>query len=197
VDDNAVMSATDTLASQLREIFGNRVKMIAEFGAHAQVCGIVDTVTIEDLDKCAALFAKDRPAPLLMLVDELSRALDAFPLEFNEIISTRRLIAGTDLLAALTVPVEDLRRACEAQARGHLVHLREGYIEAAGKAKSVTQLVSASDVPFRALVSNIARLDGTSGEQLQIQLGLATTDFPAALGSAERLVEYVDRWRKA
>src|SRR5580765_8575410 len=127
------MSAPDTLAAQLREIFGDRLQMVAAFGADAQTCAVVDSIALADLDKCATLFVKQRPAPLLMLIDELSRALDAFPLEFNEIISTRRLIAGTDLLAALTVPAEDLRRACEAQARGHLVNLREGYIEAAGE----------------------------------------------------------------
>src|SRR5206468_8406004 len=127
----------------------------------------VDSIAMGDLDKCAALFGRKVPAPLLMLVDELARSLDAFPLELNEIITTRRLITGTDLLAALTVPVEDLRRACEAQARGHLVHLREGYIEAAADRKAVSALVAASVAPFRALVTNVARLDGTTAEQLQ------------------------------
>src|SRR5207244_9011573 len=142
----------------------------------------------------AAAFGRKPPAPLLILVDELSRALDAFPLELNEIITTRRLISGTDLLASLAVPVEDLRRACEAQARGHLVHLREGYIEAAGDKKAISGLVAASVVPFRALVANVARLDGTSVEQLQRRLGLSTEDFPAAFRAAERLVDYVDQW---
>jgi hypothetical protein len=191
------MDAIGTTAARLQEIFGNRVKMICAFGAESQTCAIVETITIADLDKCASVFGKSRPAPLLVLVDELSRALDAFPLEFNEIISTRRLLAGTDLLADLAVPTEDLRRASEAQARGHLVHLREGYIEAAGNRRAVSKLVASSVVPFRALVANIARLDGTSGDELQSRLGLATHNFPTALNSAERLVEYVDRWRRA
>jgi hypothetical protein len=191
------MSAPDTLAAQLREIFGDRLQMVAAFGADSQTCAVVDNIALADLDKCATLFVKQRPAPLLMLIDELSRALDAFPLEFNEIIATRRLIAGTDLLAALTVPAEDLRRACEAQARGHLVHLREGYIEAAGERKAIAQLVAASGAPFRALVANVARLDGTSGDELAGRLGLTTGDFPAALRAAERLVAYVDEWSKA
>jgi hypothetical protein len=191
------MSVTDTVAAQLKEIFGNRVKMIAAFGADSQICAILDDITITDLDKCASTFGKSRPAPLLMPAAELSRALDAFPLELNEIIFTRRVIAGTDLLAALAVPAEDLRRACEAQARSHLVHLREGYVEAGGDRKAVSRLVAASVVPFGGLVANIARLDDTSVDQLKSQLVLVTHDFPAALRSAERLVEYVDRWRKA
>jgi hypothetical protein len=197
------MASDDTIASQLREIFVDRLRMVAAFGRDAHICAIVDSITVGDLDKCADFFNRSADwkssagAPLLIAVDELSRALDAFPLEFNEIIATRRLIAGTDLLAAMSVPVEDVRRACEVQARSHLVHLREGYIEAAGDRKAVTALVAASQSPFRALVSNIARLDGTSPDDLIARLGLKSDGYADALRAAERLVEHVDRWRKA
>ena len=67
---------------------------------------------------------------------ELRRALDAFPLELSEIIATRRVVAGHDLFADIVVPKQELRRACEVQARGHVLHLREGYIEAAGDRKN-------------------------------------------------------------
>ena len=187
---------SDSLAAALAGIFEDRLKMVAGFGADSQICAIVSTITADDLDKCAKAFGKSPPAPLLMLVEELSRALDAFPLELNEIITTRRLIAGTDLLAALTIPAEDLRRACEAQARGHLLHLREAYIEAAGDKKAVSSLVTASVTPFRALVANAARLDATSGDELERRLGLSTEDFPAVLRSAERLVQHLDQWSR-
>jgi hypothetical protein len=188
---------SDSPAATLAGIFGDRLKMVALFGADSQSCAFVTSISVDDLDRCAAAFGRKSPAPLLMLVEELSRALDAFPLELNEIIATRRVVAGTDLLAALTVPVEDLRRACEAQARGHLLHLREGYIEAAGDKKAVASLVAASVAPFRALVANIARLDRSSPDELQRRLSLGTADFPAALGAAERLVSHVDQWTQA
>lgn len=197
------MTATDTLAAQLKEIFGERLGMIAAFGGDASTCAIVETLTVADLDRCAALSAAWRrlrlDPPLLILVDELARALDAFPLEFNEIIATRRVIFGADLFAGMSVPADDLRRACEMQARGHLVHLREGYMEAAGDRKAIARLVSASVVPFRALLSNIARLDGCVVDELvkRLAIGDLETGFPEALQAAERLVEYVDRWRKA
>jgi hypothetical protein len=195
------MSATDTLASQLGGIFGGRLKMVATFGGDAHACAVVDTLTADDLDACAAHQAGWKKAgvapPLLIVVNELTRALDAFPLEFSEIISTRRLIAGTDLFAALTVPPEDLRRACETHARGHLVHLREAYIETGGNEQAAGQLVSAAVVPFRALLTNIARLDGTTVDELAGRLGLGdfSKGFRGSLQAAERLVEYVDRWR--
>src|SRR5262245_10078882 len=189
------MASHDRLAAQLREVFGDRLKMVATFGADAHTCAIVESVTTEDLDKCARLFGGSAGwksaglgAPLLISSDELKRALDAFPLEFSEIIATRRLIAGDDLLTTLSVPAEDLRRACEVQARSHLVHLREGYIEAGGDRKAVAALVAASKSPFQALVSNIARLDQTTSDDLIKRLGLIADGFPDALHAAERLV---------
>jgi hypothetical protein len=194
------MTATDTLAAQLRDVFGDRLRMVAAFGHAAHTVAIVETVTPSDLDKCASFCPGWKKIglapPLLMPVVELSRALEAFPLEFSEILATRKLIAGTDLLAALKVPLEDLRRACEVQARSHLVHLREGYIEAAGNGKAVARLVDASKRPFHALVANVARLDGSSVDDLISRMGLGGHTFREALIAAERLVEYVDRWGK-
>jgi hypothetical protein len=196
------MSATDTQAAQLMELFGARLKMVAAFGSDSNTCAVVESLTIADLDGCAALSAAWKrlglDPPLLMLAGEISRALDAFPLEFSEIIATKRLIVGTDLFEAMVVPAEDLRRACEVQARGHLVHLREAYIEAAGDYKAVAQLVSASVIPFRALLLNIARLDGTTVDDLmkKLEQPYVTQGFPECLKAAERVVEYTDKWNR-
>jgi hypothetical protein len=196
------MSNVEKLAAQLAEIFGPRLKMVAAFGAGSQTCAVVDTLSVDDLGRCAGLSAAWKRAgldvPLLIVHDELARALDAFPLEFSEIIATRRLIAGTDLFNQVRVAPEDLRRTCEVQARGHLVHLREGFIEAANDDGAVARLVSASAVPFRALLANVARLDGSTVDELMKKLDLSyqTKGFPDALGAAERLVQYVDRWSR-
>jgi hypothetical protein len=196
------MTSTDTLGAQLADIFGQRLRMLATFGAGPQTCAIVETLTVDDLGRCAALSAGWKrlglDAPLFILQSELTRALDAFPLEFSEILATRRLVAGTDLFVSLAVPSEDLRRACEVQARGHLVHLREGYIEAAEDDASIARLVAASAVPFRALLANVARLDGSTVDELMKKLDIPyqTKGFADALRAAERLVEYVDRWTR-
>jgi hypothetical protein len=76
------------------------------------------------------------------------------------------------------------------------MHLREGFIEAGKDRKAVDRLVLAAVAPFRALVTNAARLDGISPKALVTQLNLENFEsgFPEALQAAERLVEYVDRW---
>ena len=61
-------------------------------------------------------------------------SLDAFPLEFGAILADHAVVSGASPFDGLTVDAADLRRACEVQARSHLLHLREGYIERADAA---------------------------------------------------------------
>src|SRR5688572_22482084 len=190
----------DAMAAQLKQIFNDRLRMVAAFGDDANACAVVQTLTLEDLDRCAAHASAwtraGLDAPLLIVEGELRRALDAFPLELTEIIATRRVVAGADLFADIMVPKQELRRACEVQARGHVLHLREGYIQASGERKAVANLVAAAVPPFRALVKNVARLEGISPKALVTQLDLDNfeKEFPEALRAAERIVDYVDRW---
>ena len=88
----------DEMAAQLAEIFTERLKMVAAFGDRPNACAVVQALTIDDLDRCAAHTPKwtkaGLDAPLLIVESELRRALDAFPLELSEIIATRRIIAS-------------------------------------------------------------------------------------------------------
>lgn len=190
----------DSLAAQLKDIFGDRLKMVAAFGDKASTCAVVQSLTLGDLDRCAVHGAAwnnaGLDAPLLIVEGDLRRSLDAFPLELTEIIATRRIVQGADLFAEVVVPKQDLRRACEVQARGHALHLRESYIEAAADTKKIAALVAAAVPPFRALVKNVARLDGIAPKALVTQLKLDNFEkgFPESLRAAEQIVEYVDRW---
>jgi hypothetical protein len=77
-----------------------------------------------------------------------------------------------------------------------VLHLREGYVEAAGDKNAVSKLIAAAVPPFRALVTNVARLEGIAPKALVTQLNLDNFErsFPEALRAAERIVDYVDRW---
>jgi hypothetical protein len=190
----------ETLAAELKEIFGDRLRMVASFGGQTNSCAVVQNLTLEDLNRCAAYDGKwnkrGLDAPLFIVESELPRALDAFPLELSEIMATRRLVAGSDVFAEINIPKSELRRACEVQARGHVLHLREAYIQAGNDPKAVTNLVAAAVPTFRGLVTNVARLDGISPKALVTQLNLENFEqtFPDALRAAERVVDYVDRW---
>ena len=91
---------------------------------------------------------------------EFARSLDVFPLEFGAIISSHRVVFGDDPFQGLAVKDQDVRRACEIDVKGHLLHLRESYVESRGELSAVARLVEASAAALRTLAGNVARLDG-------------------------------------
>jgi hypothetical protein len=164
--------AAQAVATELQGIFGARLRSVVAYGAHLEghsteplTClALVDTLAVGDLDACAhraaAWHRKNIAVPLILPTDEFRESLDAFPLEYGEILRAHETIAGEDLLAGATVASDDLRRACETQVKSHLVHLREAYMEAGGRPRAIAEVVTTSAAAFGALLRNVARLSG-------------------------------------
>jgi len=219
--------AIDKLRRDLEVVLGPRLLALIVYEAHGALVHtlvVTERLDSEDLARLAPLAAGWEKAglalPLFFGQSELARSLDAFPLEFAQILARYRVVAGNDLLAGMSVQKDDLRRACEAQVKSHLVHLREGYLQAAGKRPEIARLVTASTVPLRALLVNIARLHGVhtvASDELsaflegRLQLPaaglrpvLALSDkaggveaaslFPGYVAAMERLAQLVDEW---
>lgn len=229
------------LRDDLQQIFGARLTALVAHGPrvrHAEGAGagapplttlaLVDGLSYGDLHACAQR-ARDWRAdglavPLLLGPAEFARSLDAFPVEYGDIIAHHVVVLGRDPFEGLRVPDEDLRRACEAWGKAHLIHLREGFVEAGGDARRVAALIVASAPPFAALLAHIARLRGivtpgarglveaaadipglpphvvTQVAALEAQPSLdadtATTLFPAYLDAVDALARYLDGWTK-
>ena len=73
---------------------------------------------LDDLNACAARSAAWRSAglatPLLLTRDDFARSLDAFPIEYGEIIASHELVVGRDPFDGL---VDSTARICGAPAR--------------------------------------------------------------------------------
>jgi hypothetical protein len=241
-----IPEAAVTLERELRGIFGGRLQSFVVYGlrpggrdahtSHGQdsaaavhTMGVVDTLSTDDLRACAGRMAAWREAgiaaPLLVAAHEFGRSLDAFPFEFGAILSDHVVVSGTSPFEGLSVDTADLRRACEVQARSHLLHLRQGYLETCGRADALAVLIVRSAPACAALAMSVARLDGgaTSHEvgaaarAVERRLTLpgptlsdivALTDvaeipsidaerlFPPYLDAIERLVAYIDGWER-
>jgi hypothetical protein len=228
-------NALSALADDLRRIFGVRLKALLAYGLQRldadeeslHTLALVDRVTFDDLAACipaADGWAQAGLAvPLVISHDEFRRTLDVFPLEYDEIVADHVVIEGADPFAEVRVAEADLRRAIESQAKSHLIHLREGFLESGRNSKAVARLIAASAPAFRTLLRNITRLDGravsaddavadAAEQTIRIDAGLvlevlnaasaATTAVdPTALlsrymAAAERVWRYVDGWKK-
>ena len=216
-------------------MFGDRLRSVAAYGPHVEgdttvplTClALVANLTTEDLNACATLSPRwgrsHIGTPLILPEAEFRRSLDAFPLEYGEIIRSHHIVFGNNPFIDISIAPGDLRRACETQIKSHLVHLREAFIESGGRPGAVASLVTASAPAFMALLRNVARLNGvlTSDrgeatrlgaqavripEQLVSDLlslehssGMAVVDsarlFPQYLAAVEHLAHAIDTWR--
>jgi hypothetical protein len=215
----------------LQHIFGERLQAVVAYGqpgaAKASCLALVRAITAADLDDCAARVASWHRAgcatPLLLTKDEFTGSLDAFPIEYGEILETRRVIFGVDPFTGLTIRTEDLRRECETLVKGHLVHLRENYVECRGRQSDIGALVAEAAPAFALILRRLARLDGAPAET-HADLGAfavrrpkldarvvgdllamagpqsagvdAVRIYPAYLGAVEQLWAFIDGWRK-
>jgi hypothetical protein len=234
-----------TLDSDLHRIFGPRLLSLVAYGlrqhaterqAHGHsghapqnpihTMAIVDALSPDDLRACSAQAERwhetGLATPLLLVQREFERALDAFPLEFGSILADHALVSGVPPFEGTGVDLDDVRRACEVQARSHLLHLREGYIETRGRADALSVLIVRSAAPLATLVEAVARLDGVpdpdpqaAARRVERAIGVDTGIideivrlagvkeisseqalrlFPRYFDAVSRLVEYVDRW---
>jgi len=227
-------TALEALAGDLRRIFGNRLQSVAAYGSSPGAEGdvrsiaLVERLDFEDLAACVPLargWGKAGLAvPLLLERDEFTRTLDVFPLEYGEIIASHTVVFGDDPFNGLAVPDADRRRACELQAKSHLIHLREGFLETGGDPRRVSALIGASAEGFSRLLANIVALVapaatdadhlpdaaddhiGVPAELTREVLagsggGPSTIADPTALlaryiGAVERVWEFVDGWKR-
>jgi len=100
--------------------------------------------------------------PLLLTPSEFRRSLDTFPLEYQALMDRHIVILGDPPFTEAVVPPEQLRQACEVQAKGHLIQLRQGWLQSGGRDTALQQLLVRSAAPLRALLSNVGHLHGRS-----------------------------------
>jgi hypothetical protein len=216
--------AFDRLAADLVRVLGPRFQALVATGPASSVA-FASAIGVADIEALAALADTWRhdglDVPLLLTADEFTRSLDVFPLEYQTIIDRHVLISGQPPFEGARVNAGDLRRACEVQAKGHLIHLRQGWIDAAGHEDELAALVVQSAPALAALLASVARLDATAtaeGATARAGARLAglpdalvgrilalisepdgapavVAELPAYLQAAETLWTFVDTWR--
>jgi hypothetical protein len=236
------------LERDLRGIFGSRLQSVVVYGSRAtrlepdgaaqsaaethqagrlltHTMAVIDELTTDDLRACSSRMesweARGLATPLLVARSEFGRSLDAFPFEFGAILHDYLLVSGSNPFDGLSVHAADLRRACEVQARGHLLHLREGYLETYGRGDALAVLIVESAPAFATLVTNVAHLDAVVGAVSaaarhverkierpstashivslvganEITSAEAERLFAPYLETVQRLVAYIDTWQ--
>jgi hypothetical protein len=184
--------AVDALARDLDQIFGERLQSLVVYPGHqsdgsVHAMALIDKLAFRDLVACLpyteSWHHRGAAVPLMLTSEELRRTIDVFPLEYASILADYLVVRGADPLRGLEIPVEDIRRACEVQAKSHLIHLREAFLESHAETTRVARLIAASAAPLRALLTNIARLPAVASAKA----GLHPSDEALAHFAEERM----------
>jgi hypothetical protein len=213
-----IPDAVRTLERELKEIFGGRLRSLVVYaaaagGAATPTLAVVEGLTADDLRRCAARAGAwhdhGLATPLVLEAGEFARSLDAFPLEFGAILADHLVVSGANPFEDCRVDPADLRRACEVQARSHLLHLREGFIETEGRGDAIAGLIQRSAAPLAALLDSVRRLNAANREdavltrvmQLTASTPLSSDEarrlFPGYLAAIEALTRRIDQWSGA
>ncbi|HEY3347139.1 MAG TPA: hypothetical protein VGK71_05905 [Nitrospirota bacterium] len=152
----------------MRELYGEDLVSLYRFGDSSTPLGrpkllaLMRQIGLEQLRKYAAVNSKwakkGIAAPLMLTRKTLETSADVFPMEFLEMKETGRLLYGEDLLSGLEIGLDNMRRQCEEQVKGKMLHLRQGYMEIGGNAKETAALIAASIEPFTEVMRNVLRL---------------------------------------
>src|SRR5262245_13645294 len=102
----------------LRRIFVDRLVAVVAYGWRRNgpmpTLALVQSLSLDDLNSCASLSASWRRSgaatPLLITRADFARSLDAFPIEYGEILDHHDIVFGDDPFQGLSISREDRRR---------------------------------------------------------------------------------------
>lgn len=209
------------MAADLQRTLGTQFVALVASGPRSSVA-FANHVTAGDLQAIGTLtdvwHREGLDTPLLITPHEFRRSLDVFPVEYQALLDRHDVIAGVPPFDGAAIEPSHLRRACEVQAKSHLIHLRQRWMTAAGHDDHLATLLVQSAEPLRALLADVARLLGVRDDDdaiagaraagldialVQAVLELGTRPerarhlvprLPDYLEASERLWAFVDAW---
>ena len=230
--------ALDTLVENLRVAHGDNLASIVLYGSVAagdhveqhsdhNLLIALKRIASEDLqlsqNAMRDWLKSGQPTPVYFTVEELSRAVDVFPIEFLQMEKARRVLYGRDPFEFVEISQANLRHQTEYELRTKLIQLRRLYIPASTSVEKLSALMRDSLFSFAALFRAVLILYGqeppvSKAESVRatvLLLGLdgscfdtilelrsesktlteaeASNVFSAYMSQIERVIEAVDR----
>jgi hypothetical protein len=167
--------ALDRLVEDLRTAHGDNLASIVLYGSVAsgdQTAARSDhnllialrRISADDLRLSEAALRQwhtlGQPPPVYFTVEELKRAADVFPIEFQQMEKARRVLFGRDPFEFVEISSANLRHQTEYELRTKLIQLRRLYIPASNSVEKLTALMSDSLASFAALFRAVLSLHG-------------------------------------
>lgn len=162
----------ESFTEGLKEALGDRLKMVALYGAAAvgdstelfselNIMVVCEQLGVEELDLIARTtrdWAKaGNPPPLMFAQERLMNSSDVFPIELLDIKENHKVLHGRDLLRDLPISQANLRFQLEHELKGKLIQMREEYLAAGKDAESLADLMLRSLSNFQIMLKAALR----------------------------------------
>jgi predicted nucleotidyltransferase len=162
---------------------------------------VLDRVDVAALEQAEASIdwwmKKKQPAPVLLSVEEIQNANDAFAIEFIDIRAAYRILHGKDVIEAIEVNPAHHRHQVEHELRSRLLRLRGRYLALQKDPREVVQLMADSLPTFATLFRHVLLLDGAEAPLKKREIFLAATArFGIASAPFETLLEVRENQRR-
>jgi len=154
------------LAARLKQAAGANLQSVVLYGSAASggfhpkhsdlnvLCILerLDAGALEQLNAATTWWArKGNPPPLVFTAEELRRAADVFSIELLDIKAGHRVLFGEDPFASIEVPMRLHRHQVQRELRSNLVRLRQHYLAAPRRDKTLLRLMTESVSSFTTL----------------------------------------------
>lgn len=165
----------DELVRRLTEALGDDLLSVVLYGSAAagdfeervsdlNVLAVLSEIGETQLDRAYGpvhwWISKKQPAPILLSVEEIQNASDAFAIEFLDIRKAYRILQGNDLVSSIEIESAHHRHQVEHELRSLLLRLRERYLGLQKDSKALRGLLTDSLPSFSTLFRHALILDG-------------------------------------
>src|SRR3972149_707995 len=147
----------DPVLADLRRLYGDNLRAVCLYGSGAtsdfvpgrsniNLLVVLNRVGLEELRlaiPCLPRWTRFGVVPpLFQSWHAFRRSSDVFPPEGLELRARHRLLWGEDPFDGVVPPTrESVRRQCEQELRGKVIHLREAFLEAGSDARQLRALL--------------------------------------------------------
>jgi hypothetical protein len=182
------------LTARLKSTFGDRLVSAILFGSAASgdwnqkasdlnVLCVLSQLSSRELLESEPIFRwwreQKNPPPLLMTANEVRSSTDCFPMEFRDMQNHRRILAGSDIIAEITVDRSFYRAEVEHELRSKLLRLRQKAAEVLSRPKNLIALLTDSVSTFCVVGRHALLLSGRDARWAKQDI---VADFEKVLG---------------
>ncbi len=193
------------LVNRLVEAYGDKLVSVILYGSAAagdsdavfsdlNILCVLTVLTPDELARSGPIFQwwcdLNNPAPLLMTEEEVRKSTDCFPIEFTDIQEHRKVLHGSDPVAAITIDRRYWRAQLEHDLRSKLLRLRQQAAPVMSDGNALLKLCLDSVSTFCVLGRHALLIAGqrTAAGKRSIVRGLALA-LPGDMEAFDRLVD--------